>query len=121
MANHESNGHSEDHDHDNTEGNHQYYPKGWYLPLVGLVVIALGFTALGSFAFSISGTDRWGKTEQCCDGNGACCKDDKCMDANGNCTMDKDHCKDTNSNSSSGTTTTTTAPMNDSAKPADHH
>jgi hypothetical protein len=89
MENHENNGHGESHDDHATEGNRQYYPKGWWMPLVGLLVVALGFTAIGTFAFSVSGTDRWGKKEQCemKDGKeGECCKDGKegeCKDEHG--------------------------------------
>ncbi|MDQ3110429.1 MAG: hypothetical protein M3R17_11095 [Bacteroidota bacterium] len=66
MENHDHNGHGEGHDDHATEGNRQYYPKGWWMPLVGLLVVALGFTTIGYFAFSVSGTDKWGKSEQCC-------------------------------------------------------
>ena len=63
MENHGNNGHGNSHDDAHTEGNRQYYPKGWWVPLAGLVTVALGFSLLGSFIFSVSGTDRWGKTE----------------------------------------------------------
>lgn len=85
MGNHENDS------HDNTEGNRQYYPKGWYLPLIGLAAIALGFALLGGTILGISGTDKWGKkaecTEQCKDGEkckeGEKCKDGaNCKDAN---------------------------------------
>jgi outer membrane protein OmpA-like peptidoglycan-associated protein len=58
MANHAEHN---DHDHDHTEGNRQYYPAGWWIPLVALVVIAIGFAGLGGFLFSLAGSDRWGK------------------------------------------------------------
>ena len=61
MENHDHNEHGDSH----TEGNRQSYPKGWWVPLAGLVVVALGFTVIGYFAFNISGTDKWGKSEQC--------------------------------------------------------
>lgn len=90
MENHDHNGHGESHDDHATEGNRQYYPKGWSLPLIGLVIVAFGFTVIGYFAFNISGTDKWGKSEQCethGDGHGekkdACCAEDKCDDKGG--------------------------------------
>lgn len=91
MAHHDSNGHGSSHDHDDTEGSRQYYSKGWYLPLIGLVVIALGFSLLGGFVLGHSGTDKWGKkaecTEECmkeCKENGKECKDMKeCKDHEG--------------------------------------
>jgi hypothetical protein len=70
MENHDHNGHGESHDDHATEGNRQYYPKGWSLPLIGLVIVALGFTVIGYFAFNVSGTDKWGKSEQCETGHG---------------------------------------------------
>ena len=87
MAHHDSNGHGSSHDHDNTEGSRQYYSKGWYLPLIGLVVIALGFSLLGGFVLGHSGTDKWGKkaecTEECmkeCKESGKECNDKECKD-----------------------------------------
>lgn len=84
MENHDHNGHGESHDDHATEGNRQYYPKGWALPLFGLVVIALGFAVIGYFCFNVAGTDKWGKTEQCEAGHGEghgekgeCCADGK--------------------------------------------
>lgn len=65
MENHDHNGHGESHDDHATEGNRQYYPKGWWVPLIGLVVVAFGFTVIGYYAFKVSGTDKWGKHEQC--------------------------------------------------------
>lgn len=64
MENHDHNGHGESHDDNATEGNRQYYPKGWWMPLAGLVIVALGFTVIGYFAFNISGTDKWGQREE---------------------------------------------------------
>lgn len=61
MANHDAHHDGHDHDHDHTEGNRQYYPKGWWIPLVALVIFAIGFAGLGGWLFSLSGTDRWGK------------------------------------------------------------
>ncbi|GAB4143958.1 MAG: hypothetical protein Fur0041_19000 [Bacteroidia bacterium] len=61
MAHHENHDHGHDHDHDHTEGNRQYYPQGWWIPVVGLVVIGLGFGLLGYNLFNIAGTDKWGK------------------------------------------------------------
>ncbi|MBI3511588.1 MAG: hypothetical protein HY064_13080 [Bacteroidetes bacterium] len=87
MGNHESNGHAENNDHDMTEGKAQYYPKGWWIPLAGLVTVALGFTLLAGFIFSHSGTDKWGKSDKVC--NDSCCK-------NGNKCMDNGKCKDMN-------------------------
>ncbi len=93
MEHHENNGHGNSHDDSQTEGNRQYYPKGWWVPLVGLVTIALGFTLIGGFVLRASGTDKWGKSEQCeaCE-NGKCdkgkCTDDKKCD--GKCDKDKD-------------------------------
>jgi hypothetical protein len=62
MENHENNGHGNSHDDAHTEGNRQYYPKGWWVPLAGLATVALGFALLGGFIFSVSGTERWGQT-----------------------------------------------------------
>ncbi len=81
------------HDEHNLDGDRQSYPKGWWMPLVGLLVIALGFTAIGTFAFSVSGTDRWGKTEQCEMKDGKCCTDDKSC-AEGKEAKDDKECKD---------------------------
>src|SRR4051812_32301384 len=97
MDNHATNGQGNSHDDSHTEGNKQYYPKGWWVPLVGLVTLALAFTLLGGFVFSVSGTDKWGKTEQsdngkCCDDEN--CKGDKCKDdkkCNDKCTDKKDN------------------------------
>jgi hypothetical protein len=61
MGTHESNGHGHGHAHDTTEGNRQYYSRGWYIPLAGLVVTALGFIILAGWIISFTGTDRWGK------------------------------------------------------------
>lgn len=60
MAHHED-AHGDDHGHDNTEGNRQYYPQGWYLPLIGLTVIAIAFALGAGSLLGISGTDKWGK------------------------------------------------------------
>jgi hypothetical protein len=85
MAHHESH---DDHGHDNTEGNRQYYPQGWYLPLVGLFVVAFFFSLGAGALLGISGTDKWGQHEVChmenCDGHcgmeheKACCTDGTC-------------------------------------------
>jgi hypothetical protein len=75
MDNH-SNGQGNSHDDSHTEGNKQYYPKGWWIPLVGLVTIALGFTLIGGFVLRASGTDKWGHTEQC--DSAKCCNDPNC-------------------------------------------
>lgn len=64
MAHHEAH---DDHGHDNTEGNRQYYPQGWFIPLIGLVAVALVFSLGAGALLGISGTDKWGKTEQCSD------------------------------------------------------
>ncbi|CAN5784208.1 hypothetical protein BH11BAC7_BH11BAC7_17600 [soil metagenome] len=64
MENHDHNGHGESHDDHATEGNRQYYPKGWWMPLAGLVTVALGFCIIGYFAFNVSGTDKWGQREE---------------------------------------------------------
>lgn len=63
MSNHQDS-HSNDHGHDNTEGNRQYYPQGWYLPLVGLFVLALAFGFGAGSLLDISGTDKWGKSAE---------------------------------------------------------
>jgi hypothetical protein len=81
----------DDHGHDNTEGSRQYYPKGWYLPLVGLFIVAFGFAYGAGAILGISGTDKWGHKEMChmegCKGDcgmdhekGECCKE-----GNGEC------------------------------------
>ncbi len=64
MENHDHNGHGTGHDDHATEGNRQYYPQGWWMPLAGLVTVALGFCIIGYFAFNISGTDKWGQREE---------------------------------------------------------
>lgn len=84
----------ENNDHSNSHNNHveeegQTYPKGWWVPKIGLLIVALGFTAIGTFVFSASGTDRWGKTEQCEMKDGKCCGDEKCKDG-----KDAESCKD---------------------------
>lgn len=84
MAHHEES--HDDHGHDNTEGSRQYYPKGWYLPLVGLFIVAFGFAYGAGSLLGISGTDKWGHKEMChmenCDGHcgmdhgdAGCCKE----------------------------------------------
>ncbi len=70
MAHHED---SHDHGHDMTEGKRQYYPSGWYLPLVALVAIGIVFAFGAGSLLGISGTDKWGK-----------CNDAHCV-AEGNC------------------------------------
>lgn len=90
MAHHESH---DDHGHDNTEGNRQYYPQGWYLPLVGLFVVAFFFALGGGSLLGMSGTDKWGVHEVChmkdCDGHcgmeheKACCTDGTCEHCKG--------------------------------------
>lgn len=57
---HENNGHGQSHDHDETEGSRQYYPKGWFIPLAGLAVVALGLILIAGWAVGHSGTDKWG-------------------------------------------------------------
>lgn len=100
MEHHENNGHGESHDDHETEGNRQYYPKGWWVPLIGLLVVALGFTVIGTFVFSVSGTDRWGKQEQCemkCDKDGKCCKEGEgkeCTESGKECKENGKECKD---------------------------
>ena len=60
MAHHDN--HS--HDHDHTEGKRQSYPQGWWIPLAGLVVVAIIFAfGIGSL-LNIAGTDKWGKTAE---------------------------------------------------------
>lgn len=94
MAHHEDS--HDDHGHDMTEGNRQYYPQGWYMPLVGLFVVALIFAIGAGALLGISGSDKWGKHEIChtenCDGHcgmeheKACCTDgtcDKCKGEHG--------------------------------------
>jgi hypothetical protein len=68
MENHDHNGHGESHDDHATEGNRQYYPKGWWMPLVGLLVVALGFTVIGYFVLGVSGTDKWGQRQEIVEG-----------------------------------------------------
>lgn len=62
MAHHENS--HDDHGHDMTEGNRQYYPQGWHLPLIGLFIVAFFFCLGAGALLGISGTDKWGKTEQ---------------------------------------------------------
>lgn len=64
MANHNSNGHAHGHDDAHTEGNRQYYPKSWWMPLAGLVVLAFGFCLLAGWILGMSGTDKWGKNSE---------------------------------------------------------
>lgn len=135
MENHDHNGHGESHDDHATEGNRQYYPKGWALPLFGLVVIALGFAVIGYFCFNISGTDKWGKTEQCEVGHGEghgekgeCCAEGKeCDHHKGGHEAKDEHGHATDAHSTEGAmapaaehkdSATATAPA---ATPADHH
>jgi hypothetical protein len=94
MSNHENNGHGNSHDDHETEGNRQYYPKGWWIPIGGLLVIALGFAALGTFIFSHSGTDRWGKSEQCDMKDGKCCDDKNCKEGDEKDCKGGSECKD---------------------------
>ncbi len=54
------------HDHDHTEGNRQYYPKGWWVPLIGLAVVLFGFAFLVGWFINMTGTDKWGKKDECC-------------------------------------------------------
>jgi hypothetical protein len=124
MEHHENNGHGESHDDHETEGNRQYYPKGWWVPLIGLLVVALGFTVIGTFIFSASGTDRWGKSEQCemkCDKDGKCCTEDgKCKEGEMKECKDGKECKD---EKAEGKSDAAMAPADDSkdsvaAKPA---
>jgi cytoskeletal protein RodZ len=69
MAHHED---SHDHGHDMTEGKRQYYPSGWYLPLVALVAIGIVFAFGAGSLLGISGTDKWGKnnTHETAEGHG---------------------------------------------------
>lgn len=90
----------DDHGHDMTEGKRQYYPKGWYLPLTGLVIVAFCFSLGAGALLGISGTDKWGKKDACCemenckegDMNGKCdpktCDPKDCKDKEGNMMMD---------------------------------
>lgn len=98
MAHHEPH---DDHGHDNTEGNRQYYPQGWYLPLVGLFLVAFFFVFGGGSLLGISGTDKWGVHEVChtenCDGHcgmdheKACCTDGTCEHCKSHQGADADH------------------------------
>ncbi len=91
MAHHESH---DDHGHDNTEGSRQYYPKGWFLPLVGLFIVAFGFCYGAGSLLGISGTDKWGQTEMChmenCDGHCGMDHAEKCCE-DGTCAHCKEH------------------------------
>ncbi len=60
----ENHGHETGHDDHATEGNRQYYPQGWWMPLAGLITVALGFAIIGYFCLDISGTDKWGAREE---------------------------------------------------------
>ncbi|HLG04280.1 MAG TPA: hypothetical protein VI731_11850 [Bacteroidia bacterium] len=57
------NGHGQGTSHDNTEGDRQYYPSGWYIPLAGLVATVFGLICLAAYFMEFSGTDRWGKSK----------------------------------------------------------
>jgi hypothetical protein len=91
MAHHEDS--HNDHGHDTTEGNRQYYPQGWYMPLLGLFAVALIFAIGAGALLGISGSDKWGKHETChtqnCDGHcgmeheKACCSDGTCEKCQG--------------------------------------
>lgn len=87
------------HEEHNADGDRQVYPKGWWMPLIGILIIALGFTSIGAFAFSASGTERWGKTEQCEMKDGKCCAEDKAC-AEG---KEEKDCKDKGACMSTGT------------------
>ena len=76
MAHHDDS--HNDHGHDMTEGKRQYYTKGWFIPLVGLVIVAFAFSAGAGAILGISGTDKWGKKE-CCEGEK--CEGHEGMDA----------------------------------------
>lgn len=117
MAHHENS--HDDHGHDMTEGNRQYYPKGWFIPLVGLFVVAF-FISLGAGALlGISGTDKWGKTEQCtdehCDGH--CGNEHGGMHTDGD-HHDGDHHDGDHHHNAAGTTSTSDVHHNDSANVA---
>ena len=73
MAHSENSHNHDDHGHDMTEGKRQYYPKGWYIPLAGLVLVALIFSLGAGSLLGVSGTDKWGKKDECCTAEG--CKD----------------------------------------------
>lgn len=116
------NSHDGQHGHDDTEGNRQYYPKGWYIPLIGLVVVAF-FISLGAGALlGISGTDKWGKTEEHADGDH---HDGTHMEGDHH---DGDHhdahgstpAADTHHNDSANVTAGADTAKGDSAKPAEH-
>lgn len=93
MEHHENNGHGHGNDHDHTEGKRQYYPKGWWIPLAGLVLIALCISLGGGALLGISGTDKWGHSEKhvCNEHCGPDCKEKaacekECHDKGGECT-----------------------------------
>jgi hypothetical protein len=97
---HQEDNHGHDHGHDNTEGNRQYYPKGWWIPLVGLAIIALGFGLAGGMIMDHVGTDKWGKSEHVCTDH---CGDDceeACEDEHGGAKEKDDCCKGEGENKS---------------------
>lgn len=91
MSNHEHDAHDDHH----TEGDRQSYKKGWWISIVGLLIVALGFAAIGTIGLSHSGTERWGKSEQCdekCEKDGACCEGEKeCKDGEKECKEGEEH------------------------------
>ncbi len=114
MENHENSGHEDKH----TEGNRQSYPKGWYLPLIGLLIVALGFTVIGTCVFSASGTDRWGKKEQCEMKDGKCCGDEKECGEGKECKDKKGECKDEKADGEAKVAPTSNTNDSIAAKPA---
>ena len=52
------------HDEHKAEGKGQTYTKGWWAGVIGVLIIALGFVTIGCIAFSNSGTERWGITDE---------------------------------------------------------
>lgn len=114
----------DDHGHD-TEGKRQYYPKGWHIPLIGLIVVALGVSIGAGLLLGISGTDKWGKTEEVADHHDGTHMEGDHHDGDHH---DGDHhdatgtdakTSDGHHNDSANVTAADTA-KGDSAKPAEH-
>ncbi len=122
MGHHEDS-HGNDHGHDNTEGNRQYYPQGWYLPLLALCLVAVAFAFGAGSLLGISGTDKWGaKQEHVCDDHcGADCehKDAHHDAGHGDAHHDADHHNADHNHDAPKTDSMTVAHGGDSVPKAD--
>ncbi|HTF05210.1 MAG TPA: hypothetical protein VK826_14375 [Bacteroidia bacterium] len=117
---HQEDSHGHDNDHDNTEGNRQYYPQGWYFPLVGLLALAICFALGAGSLLGISGTDKWGKSSD--EGHGH--ETHQTDDHHGTGDADhheSDHKEPATNHVADSTPVSDSAPKTDSAPKADDH